>query len=80
MMRTLLVRKLRKLAAPAVWRGKHDYFPRTLKLHNGEKVSSAEILFNTPENEPSSLEKDKSLGPRLKCLEFRPPKNSILIT
>ena len=37
-MRVLLLGRLKELAAPALWRAKHDYFPRTLKLHNGEKV------------------------------------------
>ena len=38
MMRALLPRRLKKLTVPALWRSKHDYFPRTLKLHNGGKV------------------------------------------
>ena len=38
-MRVLLLGRLKKLAAQAApWRAKHDYFPRTLKLHNGAKV------------------------------------------
>lgn len=41
-MRSLLLRMLSKLVgpvtAPVLRRAKHDYFPRTLKLHNGEKV------------------------------------------
>ena len=33
-----LFRKLRKVVMPVLLRKKHDYFPRTLKLHNGKKV------------------------------------------
>ena len=33
-----LFRKLGKVVLPVFLRKKHDYFPRTLKLHNGKKV------------------------------------------
>ena len=33
-----LLRKLGKVVMPVFLREKHDYFPRTLKLHNGKKV------------------------------------------
>ena len=33
-----LLRKLGKIVMPVFLRKKHDYFPRTLKLHNGKKV------------------------------------------
>ena len=44
-MRALLLGKLKKLTVPALWRAKHDYFPRTLKLHNGEKVHCFFMTF-----------------------------------
>ena len=43
-MRSLLLRNLEKLVVPSLWRGKHDYFPRTLRLHNGEKVYCMAIV------------------------------------
>ncbi|XP_078363583.1 creatinase-like [Oculina patagonica] len=45
-MRASLLRKLNKLTVPGFWRAKHDYFPRTLKLHNGEKCKQ---LFSSKE-------------------------------
>lgn len=44
-MRTSLLCKLSKLTVPVFWRAKHDYFPRTLTLHNGEKVLNL-FLYN----------------------------------
>lgn len=43
-MRSLLLRNLNKLVVPSLWRAKHDYFPRTLRLHNGEKVYCMAII------------------------------------
>lgn len=43
-MKTL--RKLKNLLTPVLFRGKHDYFPRTLELHNGGKTQP---LFSSEE-------------------------------